>query len=475
MLTHRAIVATLGPATDRPGVLDAMLAAGLDVARINFSHGEGGDHRQRITAFREASTRAHRWTAVLADLPGPKLRALIDSTCELSEGQEIRFATAPDTSADIRPTEPEFLAHVQPHQRILLDDGRLCLRAVRHDGPCLVACVEVGGTLERKKGINLPDTDLKIPALTERDRAALALAAAAHVDWLALSFVCGPEAASELRQAAADLGLHVPVLAKIERPQAVQSAAAIVAAFDGIMVARGDLGVEIPLEQVPPIQKRLIATARAAGTTSHHGDRDARLDAEPVPGQRAEWASDVANAIYDGTDAVMLSGETAVGAHPVEAVSYMNRIARAAEADLRKDGWDVVVPQGTIDDHLTHLTRTLAQDIGADAIVVPTLTGRTARLVARHRPRATVVAAAPTEEVLHRLALVWGLRAVPLPTRLSSGEDRLETAVRAAFASGVISTGQVVVVLAGHAVEGGERLPTLRVVRVGEGGRSREP
>jgi pyruvate kinase len=474
MLTRTRIVATLGPATDRPGVLDAMLAAGLDVARINFSHGEGGDHQKRISAFREASKRAQRWTAILADLPGPKLRVLIESTLELTEGQEIRFATAPDTPADIRPTEPDFLTHVQSQQRILLDDGRMSLRAMRHDGRCLVACVEVGGTLEPKKGINLPDTDLPIPALTARDRAALALAAAARVDWLALSFVCGPEAANELRQTAAGLGLHVPVLAKIERPQAVQRAAEIVDAFDGIMVARGDLGVEIPLEQVPPIQKRLIATARAAGkpviTATEMLDS---MRSSPRP-TRAE-ASDVANAIYDGTDAVMLSGETAVGAHPVEAVSYMNRIARAAEADLRKDGWDVVVPQGTIDDHITHLTRTLAHDIGADAIVVPTLTGRTARLVARHRPRATVVAAAPTEEVLHRLALVWGLRAVPLPARLSSGEDRLETAVRAAFSSGVVSAGQVVVVLAGHAVEGGERLPTLRVVRVGEGGRSQEP
>jgi pyruvate kinase len=474
MLTRTRIVATLGPATDRPGILDAMLAAGLDVARINFSHGEAGEHQKRITAFREVSKRAQRWTAVLADLPGPKLRALIASPLDLAEGQEIRFATVPETTADIRPTEPDFLAHVQSGQRILLDDGRLLLRAVRHDGPRLVACVEVGGTLEPKKGINLPDSNLPISALTARDHTALALAAAAKVDWLALSFVCGPDAASELRQASADLGLHVPVLAKIERPQAVQRAGEIVDAFDGIMVARGDLGVEIPLEKVPPIQKRLIARARAAGkpviTATEMLDS---MRSNPRP-TRAE-ASDVANAIYDGTSALMLSGETAVGRHPVEAVSYMNRIARAAEADLRKEGWDVVVPQATIDDHVTHQTCTLAQDICADAIVVPTLTGRTARLVARHRPRATIVAAAPTEEVLHRLALVWGLRAVPSPARLSNGEDRLETAVRAAFASGVVTAGQLVVVLAGHAVEGGERLPTLRVVRVGEGGRSQEP
>jgi pyruvate kinase len=474
MPTRTRIVATLGPSTDRPGVLEAMLRAGLDVARVNFSHGTADEHRRRIAEFRAASRAVGAWAAVLADLPGPKLRALIPAPLTLMPGQEVTFAIAPGVLADVVPTEPELLAHVRPDQRLLLDDGRLLLRAARADKGCLVARVETGGTLQLKKGINLPDTDFVISALTERDRAALAVAAEAGVDWLALSFVCQPEAADELRQAACGLGLAVPVMAKIERPQAVDRAAAIISAFDGIMVARGDLGVEIPLEQVPAVQKRLIAQARAAGkpvVTATEMLESMRTNPRPT---RAE-ASDVANAIYDGTDAVMLSGETAVGDYPVEAVACMDRIACAAEADLREDGWDVVVPRGYLDDHVTHLTCTLAREVGADAIVVPTLSGRTARLLARHRPRAAVVAAAPRPEVLRQLALVWGLLQVPLSDHLRPGEDRMEAAVRTAHEHGAIKEGQLVVVLAGHPVEAGDRFPTIRVVRVGEGGRSLAP
>jgi len=474
MPTRTRIVATLGPSTDPPGILEAMLRAGLDVARINFSHGTADDHLRRIAALRAAARAAGACAAVLADLPGPKLRALIPAPLALTVGREVRFATAPGASADVTPTEPELLAYVRPDQRLLLDDGRLLLRAVRQDGPRLVALVEAGGTLQPNKGINLPDTDLPIPALTQRDRDALAVAARAGVDWLALSFVCGPDMAGECRQAAHAVGLDVPVLAKIERPQAVARAADIIAAFDGIMVARGDLGVEIPQERVPAVQKRLIAQGRAADkpvVTATEMFESMRTNPRPT---RAE-TSDVANAIYDGTDAVMLSGETAVGAYPVEAVACMDRIARAAEADLREDGWDVVVPRGSIDDQVTHLACTLARDVGADAIVVPTLSGRTARLTARHRPRAAIVAAAPHEEVLRQLCLVWGLVQVLLPPHPHPGEDRMEAAVRTALEHGAVTEGQLLVVLAGHPIEGGDRFPTIRVVRVGAGGRSTAP
>jgi pyruvate kinase len=474
MPTRTRIVATLGPATDRPGVVEAMLRAGLDVARINFSHGTADEHRRRIAAFRTAARAAGTCAAVLADLPGPKLRAVVPGPLELPPGREVTFATAPGAPADIAPTEPDLLAQVCPEQRLLLDDGRLLLRCVRHDAGCLVARVECGGTLQPKKGINLPDTEFAVSALTERDRAALAVAAGAGVDWLALSFVSGPEAADAVRQAARAVGLDVPVMAKVERPQAVRRSAEIVAAFDGIMVARGDLGVEIPLEQVPAVQKRLIAQARAAGkpvVTATEMLESMRTNPRPT---RAE-ASDVANAVYDGTDALMLSGETAVGDYPAEAVACMDRIARAAEEALREDGWDVVVPRGPIDDQVTHLTCTLARDVAADAVVVPTLSGRTARLVARHRPRAAVVAAAPAVAVVRQLSLVWGLVQVPLSDHLRPGEDRLEAAVRTAVEHGAIKEGQLVVVLAGHPVEGGDRFPTIRVVRVGEGGRSVAP
>lgn len=472
MYTRTRIVGTLGPATDRPGVLGALLEAGLDVARINFSHGSADEHLRRIEAFREASRQLGRHTAVLADLPGPKLRALIPAPIDFTAGQDVTLALAPDTSADIVPTEPELLAQVLPGQRVLLDDGRLLLRAEKRDGDRLLARVEIGGRLQVKKGINLPDTSFTFGALTPRDREALAVAARAGVDWLALSFVRGPEAAEELRAEARRHGLVAPLVAKMERPEAVARAEAIVEAFDALMVARGDLGVEMPLEQVPVVQKRLIALARAAGkpvVTATEMLDSMRTNARPT---RAE-ASDVANAIFDGTDAVMLSGETAVGDYPVEAVRCMDRIAQAAEATLRQDAWDVPVPRGGID-HITRLTCSLARDLGADAIVTPTLSGRTARLVARHRPLARIVAAAPDEAVLRRMALVWGVLPVPLAV-VAPGGDRLEASVLAAHAHGAVQAGQLVVVLAGHPREGGDRFPTIRVVKVGEGGRCVEP
>ena len=267
MLRRTRIVATLGPATDPPDTLRAILEAGVDVARVNFSHGSANEHLDRIVRLREAAALLRKNVAILADLPGPKLRVLLPKGRVLVTGQEVRFATAnePDGSDHLTITEPEMLRDAGPGHRILLDDGRLQMEVVRSVGSRLIARVTVGGTLLPNKGVNLPDTPLTIPALTQRDRDALAIAARAGVDWLALSFVRDAAAADDLRQAAADVGIDAPVLAKMERPEAVEHAAGIIAAFDGIMVARGDLGVEIPLERVPTVQKRLIAQARAAG------------------------------------------------------------------------------------------------------------------------------------------------------------------------------------------------------------------
>ena len=469
------IVATLGPSTDKPGVLEGLLEAGLDVARINFAHGITEEPQHRIARLREAARRRGRPVAVLGDLPGPKLRALLEAPLALHPGQEISLSAAPAVPGDLHITEPSLVGEIQPGQRVLLDDGRLQLCAVRRVADRIILRVQVGGILLPNKGMNLPDTRTSLPALTDRDRQALALARSAEVDWLALSFVRGPEAARELREAAHAQGLDVPVLAKMERPEAVAQAREIIEVFDGIMVARGDLGVEIPLERVPHVQKRLIHLARAAGKPVITAtDMLDSMRANPRP-TRAE-ASDVANAIYDGTDAVMLSGETAVGEYPIEAVACMDRIARETESHLIHDGTqDVFVPRGTVEDHLTHMICALARDIRADAIVTPTYSGRTARLVARHRPRAMIVAPSPKEEVVRRMALVWGLSPVPMDNVLQRGADRLEAAVRASFIHGAVHAGQKVVVMAGHPVEGGGRFPTLRVVRVGEGGQSCEP
>ncbi len=261
----------------------------------------------------------------------------------------------------------------------------------------------------------------------------------------------------------------------MERPEAVRKANEIIEAFDGIMVARGDLGVEIALEKVPHVQKHLIAQARIASkpvVTATDMLDSMRHNPRPT---RAE-ASDVANAVFDGTDAVMLSGETAVGDYPLEALQCMDRIVCEAESHLAEDGSRLVlVPKGDLNDHVTHLTCALAQDVEAAAIIAPTQTGRTARLVARHRPRPAVIAVSYREDVLRQLDLVWGVAAVAPTVPIKVGDDRLEAAVRAAFAAGAIQAGERVVVLAGHPVEGGEGFPTIRVVRVGDDGKSCEP
>ncbi len=469
------IVATLGPASTRPEVLDNLIRAGMDVARINFSHGEPAGKITDIAAVRDAANRVGRNVAVLADLPGPKLRIRIAHEIELIAGARVSICANANCQADLDVTEPECLGEVAPGQRILLDDGRLQLVAEHLDAGRLIARVTVGGMLLPNKGLNLPDTRLSIAALTERDLAALNIAAQCDVDWLALSFVRNAWAASELRRVAGEFGLHVPILAKIERPEAVEHADEIVAAFDGVMVARGDLGVEIPLERVPTVQKRLIGLARRAGKPVITAtDMLDSMRENPRP-TRAE-ASDVANAIYDGTDAVMLSGETAVGKYPVEAVACMDRIAREVEPEICNDPlYRLTLAPGPIDDHITHLTCDLARDVKADAIITPTMSGRTARLIARHRPAASIIAPSANESVLRQMALIWGVKPVPLESPLPRGSDRLEAAVRSSFNYGAVHDGQLVLVLAGHPNEGGERFPTIRLVRIGAGGVSRQP
>jgi pyruvate kinase len=473
------IVATLGPATDAPEMLEAVLRAGADVARINFSHGEAQEHLDRIARFREAARRVGKAAAVLADLPGPKLRVRLTDPRMLSPGDVVYFSLAaePVEPGDLTLTEPDVLAEVRPGQRLLLDDGRLQLEAAEAAGGRLAARVLAGGTLLPNKGVNLPDTPLTVPTVTDRDRDALAVAARAGVDWVAVSFVRGPGAADEVRAAAAEAGLKVPLVAKIERPEAVTRAAAIVAAFDAVMVARGDLGVELPLERVPTVQKMLIAEARAAGKpviTATDMLDSMRQNPRPT---RAE-ASDVANAIFDGTDAVMLSGETAIGRFPVEAVGCMHRIAVETETHLVRSGVSLDrgydYGNGGIDESMARAACGLAAEVGAAAVVAPTLSGRTAKLVARRRPWARVVAVAPTEPVVRCLTLVWGIIPVRM-TPAGPGGDRMVNAVKDAFDAGTVRPGERVVVLAGHPVEGGPLAPTLRIVRVGEGGKCEEP
>ncbi|MSU76934.1 MAG: pyruvate kinase [Gemmataceae bacterium] len=477
MQRRTRIVATLGPATDRPGVLEKLLDFGLDVARINFSHGTSEEHRGRIDRFRLLAAERKRVVAVLGDLPGPKLRAILKASIELIAGSKLTLALKPEVAADVHLTEPEALAKVKPNHRVLLDDGRIQARVHLVAKDIVTLMVEVGGTLLPNKGINLPDSELTIPAVTKRDRDAVAVALGHGVDWLALSFVRDASAAHELRGVIRGYNVEIPILAKMERPEAVRDGKSdeIIAAFDGIMVARGDLGVEIALEKVPHVQKQLIQKARLAGKpviTATDMLDSMRKNPRPT---RAE-VSDVANAVYDGTDAVMLSGETAVGDYPVEALSSMNRILIEAETHQEESGPKPMdIPRGDITDHITHAVCDLARDTGADAIITPTLTGRTARLVARHRVASAIIAVSTEQSVVQRLAVVWGVQGVTVPFPIQRGDDRLEAAVRASFLAGVVKPGSLVVVLAGHPIEGGEGFPTIRLVRVGDDGRSCEP
>jgi pyruvate kinase len=483
MQRRTRIVATVGPATDRPEVMQALLRLGVDVFRVNFSHGTRDEHLARIAFIRKHMTDDTR-PAILGDLPGPKLRVLLDAPITLANGQEVDLARKQHTRAALGVTIPEALENVEAGQRVLLDDGRLQMRVLRVEPERVVLKVEDGGPLLTNKGINLPDTDLTMPAVTERDVAALEVAAAAKVDWLALSFVRSASAAAELRAASHALGLRVPILAKMEKPEAVREAAAIVDAFDGIMVARGDLGVEIALEKVPHVQKRLIALARAAGKpviTATDMLDSMRQNPRPT---RAE-ASDVANAVYDGTDAVMLSGETSIGEYPVDAVECMDRIVREAESEIAHTGYLFTSPLGgegqgvrgnlSGDDQITAATCALATDLRADAIIAPTVSGRTARMMARHRPLMKIVAPTADSAVVRQLALVWGVVAVPMRAPLRPGDDRLEAAVRAAFEHRAIKPGDLAVLIGGHPIEGGPTIPTIRVVRIGASGEQCEP
>jgi pyruvate kinase len=445
----------------------------LDVARINFAHGSVEELKARIARLRALADPMPRPVAILLDLPGPKLRVVLDNPLTLAAGQEVTLATEAGGTGQIHVTEPEALAQIKPEQRVLMDDGRLQFRVKTRAKDSVVLQAIAGGTLMPNKGINLPDTDLALPAVTPRDRAALAMAASSTIDWLGLSFVRSPGDAQELREVARTFGLRLPILAKIERPEAVEHAQGIIEAFDGIMVARGDLGVEIDVEHVPHVQKRLINLARAAAKpviTATDMMDSMRSNSRPT---RAE-ASDVANAVYDGTSAVMLSGETAAGQYPVEAFQMMDKIVRQAEAHFQEGPLRELPIAGGIEDHISRLTCHLAADIRADAIITPAFSGRTARLVSRHRPRIPIVVPVTHETVYRQMALVWGLQAVRMKER-ATASDRLEKVVQSAFQAGAVASGALVVVLAGHPIEGGDRFPTIRVVRVGPAGESLEP
>jgi pyruvate kinase len=410
---HSKIVCTIGPASRTPRVIERMMRAGLDVARLNFSHGSHADHARSIALLRETSVRLRKPIAILADLQGPKIRtgALAGGkTVTLRAGQRFVITTARvlGDSTRVGTTFTPLPREVHPGDRVLLADGLIELR-VRQVRGREVACEVVnGGELGEHKGVNLPGIKLRVPALTKKDRADLAFALAEGVNYIAVSFVRRREDVQLAKAAIRRAGKDTPVIAKLEKPEAIENLDAILLAADGVMVARGDLGVEMSPEHVPVVQKEIIARAREFRRPVITATQMLESMTQNPRPTRAE-ASDVANAIFDGSDAVMLSAETAAGKYPVEAVAMMARIIEEAEESVHEFPRPAPSDKLKVAETVAELACHASRELHMKAIAVFTHSGFTAQLVSRYRPQTPIIAFSPEAETRRRLALIWGV------------------------------------------------------------------
>ncbi len=445
------IVATLGPATSSPQMIERLIPAGVDTFRINMSHTPHDAAKAAVEAIRTAEARSGKPVGILVDLQGPKLRIgdFAEGVVELRHGETFGFDTsqAPGTRERVHLPHREIFASVAPGDRLLLDDGKLRLDVVEINPERITAQVVVGGTLSGRKGISLPDTVLPVGALTPKDRADLDFALGLGIDWLALSFV---QREDDIAEAAKLARGRAAILAKIEKPAAVARIDGILERADALMVARGDLGVEMPLEQVPGLQKSLTRAARRAGKPIVIATQmlESMIDA-PAP-TRAE-VSDVATAVFEGADAVMLSAESAVGKYPVEAVETMARIAEEVERDPLYDSI-IHAPDLGHDDNapgaISAAACSIAKSLNLALIICYTATGATALRAVRHRPATPVLALTPVPETARRLALAWGLRCV-LTDDPRDLDDMVERACGIARDWGFARPGQRVIISAG--------------------------
>ena len=447
------IVATLGPASDSPELLRALVAAGMDAARLNLSHGTHADHAERARRVREVEAEVGRPIALIADLQGPKLRiGALEEPILLTRGDKITICAEESAVDGELPIAPAVIGDVlEPGHDVLIDDGLVRLRVEEVDRGRAHCAVVVGGRITSHKGVNLPGVPLPIPSLTRKDVADLEFALQLGVDYVALSFVRSPADVRDLRALIEQAGAHALVIAKIEKSEAVDALDEILAEADAVMVARGDLGVEIGPALVPLLQKRIILKALERGKPVITATQMLETMIHSSEPTRAE-ASDVANAILDGTSALMLSGETAVGEYPVEAVAYMNRIALAIEPSM---GYRHEIPEAgqnpTIGGAMSNAACDIAEALRAAAILVPTATGRTASAVARLRPRRPIVALTHQNWAMRQLALEWGV--TPLLIEESPNIEQLWSAsIEAAREAGFLEAGDRVVITAGTAV-----------------------
>jgi pyruvate kinase len=487
------IVCTLGPATEGEERVEALLRAGMDVARINFSHGTLDEHERRMAEVRAVAKRLGRPVAVLQDLQGPKIRTgplAGGAPVALKDGDLFTITSEPldGDAARISTTYAALTDDVVAGDRILLSDGAIELRVESVKGAEVRCRVVYGGVLAEHQGINLPGVAVSAPALTEKDKVDLVFGVRHRVDYIALSFVRRAEDLHEARQLIATTlaesseppqarveGLHpsayaaettIPLIAKLEKPEAIEHLDDILRVADGVMVARGDLGVEMPLEQVPLVQKRVIARANAFGLPVITATQMLESMIHSPRPTRAE-ASDVANAILDGTDAVMLSGETAVGQFPIEAVRVMARIAEETDGHWSATPTSPAASQASRAHAVSAAARTLAEQAHAKLIVVFTRTGASAHLISKERPDAAIVAYTPFETVYRRLALWWGVQAHP--SELQGDTEELIAWVDGRLREGGLAVrGDDIVIVGGMPVAGHARTNFVKLHRVGE-------
>jgi pyruvate kinase len=445
------IIATLGPSSSTPEMIARLFRAGADVFRLNFSHGTHDDHAARIAIIRDLEQQYDRPIGILADVQGPKLRVgnFNAGRVQLQTGQKFQLDLNP-TPGDVTRVNlphPEILGAAHIGCSLLLDDGKLRLKVTRVRPDHLETEIVVGGPLSNHKGVNVPDVVLPIPALTAKDRDDLAFALDHGADYIGLSFVQRPEDVAEAKSIVGD---RAWVLAKLEKPQALDNLDAILRLSDAVMVARGDLGVELPPEEVPLAQKRIVRAARQLGRPVVVATQmlESMINA-PAP-TRAE-ASDVATAVFDGADAVMLSAETAAGQYPFEAINMMDRIVARVEQD---PGWRAIIeasrpaPERSAADAIVAAARQVAHTIGAKAICAFTASGATALRAARERPEAPVVGLTPSQETARRLAVVWGVHALVTPDAHSM-TDTVQKASRAVLQENFAAHDDEIVVIAG--------------------------
>ncbi len=446
------IVCTIGPSSSSADIIEAMIRNGMNVARLNFSHGNHRDHEEKISIIRDRARTVGATVAILQDLAGPKIRVgfIPEPGALLEPGRDFILTSLPITgnSNRVSISYPHLPGEVKAGDLLLLADGLMELAVVETTETEIKCHIITGGILTSHKGINLTTGTIHAPSLTEKDRADLLFGLEQDVDYIALSFVKAADDIGMVKEIIAKQGKKVPVIAKIEKHEALANLDEIMEIADGIMVARGDLGVEIPPEDVPLMQKNIIQKANHAGKPVITATQMLRsMVSSPRP-TRAEVA-DVANAVLDGTDAVMLSEETASGSYPLEAVSFMNRIATQAETGFPYETFLHRTPPKEISPSVAHASCVLADHLQAAAIVAHTRSGRTAEYISRFRPRQTIIALSPDEKTLKKLSLFWGCLPCLAPEPQST-DDMIANAARSALATGEAAVGDILVITLGH-------------------------